>query len=53
VRRRVSSIKLLLLCTLLLTLAACQQPARFQAAQIAPLADEALNPSMLTSAFSE
>ena len=30
-QRRVSSIKLLLLCTLLLTLAACQQPARFQA----------------------
>jgi hypothetical protein len=30
-RWRVSSIKLLLLCTLLLTLAACQQPARFQA----------------------
>ena len=34
-RRRVSSIKLLLLCTLLLTLAACQQPARFQAAAAA------------------
>ena len=31
-RWRVSSIKLLLLCTLLLALDACQQPARFQAA---------------------
>ena len=34
-RRRVSSIKLLLLCTLLLALDACQQPARFQAAAAA------------------
>ena len=34
-RWRLSSIKLLLLCTLLLTLAACQQPARFQAAAAA------------------
>ena len=34
-RWRVSSIKLLFLCTLLLALDACQQPARFQAAAAA------------------
>jgi hypothetical protein len=43
-KRRVSSIRLLLLFTLLLTLDACQRPARFQAAQGWPhITEEAAN----------